>query len=146
MNTSDTISLTSFPMSKIVTEKIYIISWNFTMMVMVYNLHFKCKKVSTRNISEMIIIFMHWCCLRSHGCISFAINFDAAKFCLNLLQDPILLKIAFNYISHLLGQYYVHHTLSYQIYVNGSHETYKFDIWAYDGHNFVPLDRKYNWK
>ena len=43
-----------------------------------------------------------------------------------------------------LGQNYNHHTLRYQMYVNAHHAPYKFDIGADDGHNIVPLDKKYD--
>ena len=41
-------------------------------------------------------------CIRNHHCISIVINFEATKFCGNLIQDPILLNINFNHIFYLI--------------------------------------------
>ena len=41
-------------------------------------------------------------CIRIHHCISNVINFEATKFCDDLIQDPILLNINFNHISYLI--------------------------------------------
>ena len=46
--------------------------------------------------------------LITHRYISTVINYEATKFGYNLVQDPVLLNIKFNYISFLIRRLFGH--------------------------------------
>ena len=130
-------------------KQIFFLSYNFFYIWIVDDLLLVGSQshVSIYYRKVMTIIRLHikftssiYIVISAHRCIPTVINFETTKFCHHLLQDPISLNSDFNHISCLMSKCHGTRFVYLMISIMG-----KFDMWPYDGHNVVMLDRKCDW-